>query len=98
MANKKAGPDLKIKMPELVICPDCNGKRLVKSLIYEMTCSRCEGLGKVDAETLEAVPIHIGYPALMKSIDRLRYQNKILSDLVPVDLNPYRGSGKYKGD
>lgn len=97
--KKKAGPPLKLELPELVDCSACKGKRFTKGVFYEIPCSGCDGLGKVDEETGEALPVHIGYPALAKTIDWLRRQNRELKQHVIVsEPDPYANSGPYKGD
>lgn len=92
---------LNIKLPVLVECTECAGKRVTRRLFFEVACMKCNGLGKLVAETGEALPVQFGYPALMASIEQLRWRVKVLEGSLKqpaVEMDPYEGSGRYKGD
>lgn len=97
---KKRLPSLKLELPEnLIICPECRGKGKTKPMFHELTCMNCNGFGKLDGDTGEAIPWHVLIPALMTTINHLRAELQLRKNSDnQAEFNPYNGSGYYKGD
>lgn len=103
--TKKAGPDLKLNLPNLRKCdaPDCkDGIR--EGMFHTMICDACGGFGRVDARTGEAIPQDLQVAALKRIIRQqdwvIREQQKRMPD---DDFDPYgemkkRLGGNYRMD
>jgi len=98
----------KIKLPpqfeKLSTCPNCNGAGRVKPMFHTLDCTHCGGLGHVDTETGEAVDsieAVLGLRELLSQyrgkLKRLQYELHVEKHGEPLP-DPYKGSGKYKGD
>jgi hypothetical protein len=55
--KKRHGPAFKQQVIELVQCPQCWGRSVIKGVFHEMACDNCNASGWVHAETLEALPV-----------------------------------------
>lgn len=54
---KKHGPSFRKQRIDLVRCPACRGRAVVKPLFFEMPCDSCNASGWVEALTGEALPL-----------------------------------------
>ncbi len=49
MMKKSHGPAFRKQQIELIQCPACRGKAVIKGLFHEMACIQCNASGWVDA-------------------------------------------------
>jgi hypothetical protein len=55
--KKSHGPAFRQQVIDLVQCPRCWGRSVIKGVFHEMACDNCNASGWVNAETLEALPV-----------------------------------------
>ncbi|MGH8382611.1 hypothetical protein [Pseudomonas sp.] len=55
--RKSHGPAFSKQMIELVQCPTCKGKAVIKGVFHDLACAQCNASGWVVAATGEALPL-----------------------------------------
>lgn len=59
MMKKQHGPAFKASPIDLIWCPVCKGKAVVRSVFHDLPCVECHASGWVSAETGKALPIEV---------------------------------------
>lgn len=55
--KKSHGPAFKKEVIELLQCPACRGKAVIKGVFHDLVCVQCNASGWVAAATGEALPL-----------------------------------------
>jgi hypothetical protein len=105
--KKSHGPAFKQQVIELVQCPRCWGRSIIKGVFHEMACDNCNASGWVHAETLEALPVEILVTQLSLRLRRAEHQLALIkpTDKVSGAAAHYEGTNRrgaggsnYTGD
>ncbi|WP_122408145.1 hypothetical protein [Pseudomonas viridiflava] len=92
---------------DLVQCPRCRGRSVIKGIFHEMPCDGCNASGFVRAVTLDALPVETLVTQLSLRLRRAEHQLALVSPVVQppgaaaqYEQNNRRGAGgsNYTGD
>lgn len=105
--KKNHGPAFKQQVIDMVHCPQCWGRSVIKGVFHEMACDRCNASGWVNAETLEALPLETLVTQLSLRLRRAEHQLALATPTAQVtgaaahyEGTNRRGAGgsNYTGD
>ena len=57
--KKTHSPEFRAAQLDLVKCPACRGRAVIKGIFHELACVQCNASGWVTAETGEALPLEV---------------------------------------
>ena len=92
---------------DLVQCPRCLGRSVIKGIFHELACDNCNGSGFVMAVTLEALPVETLVTQLSLRLRRAEHQIEQLKrpalmsgPAAQYEQNNRRGAGgtNFTGD
>ncbi|MEE4915750.1 hypothetical protein V2K41_15865 [Pseudomonas alliivorans] len=105
--KKSHGPAFRVAQVDLVQCPACRGRAVIKGVFHEMACLQCNASGWVAAETGEALSLEVlvtqlsmRLQAAERHIEQLKRPVQISGLAAQYEQNNRRGAGgsNYTGD
>ncbi|VVM43785.1 hypothetical protein PS623_00391 [Pseudomonas fluorescens] len=76
--RKSHGPALSKQLIDLIQCPMCRGKAVIRGVFHEMACGQCSASGWLAAGTAESLPL--GELVTQLSL-RLQAADRVINEL-----------------
>jgi hypothetical protein len=94
--KKSHGPALRQEVIDLVQCPQCWGRSVIKGVFHEMACDNCNASGWVHAETRQALPLQSLVTQLSLRLRRAEHQIALMTPAgkAPGPAVQYQGTNR----